>query len=98
MKSKVLFAAAMLAAASVSSPVKAQVVVDMSLITCGQFLSYDPERKELVSSWMSGYFSASKNLNMLDFRYVKRNSKVINAYCRGHKGETLMSAVQTKAR
>jgi acid stress chaperone HdeB len=98
MKCKAPFAVAMLAAASLAPPAKAQVIVDMSLITCGQFLSYDPDRKELVASWMSGYFSASKNLNMLDFRYVKRNSQVINAYCRGHKGETLMSAIQKKAR
>lgn len=97
MKSQTAFAAALLMAASVP-PAKAQVVLDMSLITCGQFLSSDPDRKELIASWMSGYFSASKNLNMLDFRYVERNTKVVGAYCRTHKSETLMSAIQKKAR
>ena len=42
-------------------PAKAQVVIDMSLITCKQFMDSDPDRKVLIASWMSGYFSASKN-------------------------------------
>jgi len=79
-------------------PAKAQVVLDLSLITCKQYLDSDPERQNLIGSWMSGYFSASKNLNMLDFRYVERNQKVVGAYCRTHKNETLMSAIQQKAR
>jgi len=43
---------------------------------------------------MSGYFSASKNLSTLDFRYVDYNTKVVTAYCKKHKFETLMSAIQ----
>jgi acid stress chaperone HdeB len=56
-------------------PAQAQVILDISLITCQQFTSSDPDRKELVSAWMSGYFSASKDLNVLDFRYTERNAR-----------------------
>ena len=55
----------------------AQVVIDLSLITCKQLLDSDAERQALTSSWMSGYFSATKNHSELDFRYVKRNAKVV---------------------
>jgi acid stress chaperone HdeB len=79
-------------------PAKAQVVIEMSQITCKQFMTSDPDRKELVASWMSGYFSASKNLNVLDFRYVERNRKVVETYCKRRPGETLMSAIQKNAR
>jgi len=75
-------------------PVKAQVVLDLSLITCKQLLDSEPERQALIGSWMSGYFSASKNLNMLDFRYVERNRKVVGNYCKTHKSDTVMSAMQ----
>ena len=34
---------------------------------------------------MSGYFSATKNLSELDFRYVKRNATVVANYCKTHK-------------
>jgi len=79
-------------------PAKAQVVIDMSLITCKEFMNADPERQELVASWMSGYFSASKNINVLDFGYVARNKKVVGNYCKKRPGETLMSAIQRNAR
>jgi acid stress chaperone HdeB len=79
-------------------PAKAQVVIDMSLITCKQFMDSDPGRKVLIASWMSGYFSASKNLNVLDFGYVERNRKVVGSYCKKRPGETLMGAIQRNAR
>jgi acid stress chaperone HdeB len=75
-------------------PAKAQVVLDLSLITCQQLLASDAERQALVGSWMSGYFSASKNLDTLDFRYVDRNRRVVGNYCKTHKSETVMSAMQ----
>ena len=75
-------------------PASAQVVIDLSLITCKQLLDSDAERQALISSWMSGYFSATKNLNELDFRYVKRTAKVVGSYCKTHKSDTVMNATQ----
>jgi acid stress chaperone HdeB len=57
MRTRIIVAAAVLGAAC-ATPASAQVILDMSLITCKQFLEYPPERKDLVASWMSGYFSA----------------------------------------
>ena len=76
------------------APARAQVVIDLSLITCKQLLESDSERQSLISAWMSGYFSATKNLNELDIRYVKRNAKVVGNYCKTHKSDTVMSAMQ----
>ena len=75
-------------------PASAQVVIDLSVITCKQLLESDSERQSLISSWMSGYFSATKNLNELDIRYVKRNAKVVGNYCKTHKTDTVMNAMQ----
>lgn len=77
-----------------TAPAKAQVTIDLSLITCKQLLAAEPERQALISSWMSGYFSASKNLNVVDLRYVQRNQKVIGNYCKTHKSDTVMNAMQ----
>src|SRR6478735_7616864 len=65
----IIAAAALLAAAA---PAKAQVI-DLSLITCKQLLTTEPDRQAFIAWWMSGYFSASKNLNVVDVRYVERN-------------------------
>jgi acid stress chaperone HdeB len=75
-------------------PAKAQAVLDLSLVTCQQLLASDAERQSLIGSWMSGYFSASRNLETLDFRYVERNRRVVGNYCKAHKSETVMSAMQ----
>ena len=97
MKPKIHVAAMMLAAVW-ATQARSQVILDMSLITCKQYLASDPDRKELIASWMGGYFGASKNLYMLDFRYVERNTRVVNNYCRTRKDETLMSVVQKNFR
>jgi acid stress chaperone HdeB len=94
---KILLSCAALATV-LASPAKAQVVVDMSLITCQQYQDSDSQRQQLIAYWMSGYFSAAKNFTTLDFRYFDYNKKVVTAYCKTHKFETLMSAIQRNAR
>lgn len=89
-----MFVVATMMLSAMTSAARAQVVVDLSLITCKQLLESDQERQTLISSWMAGYFSASKNLNVVDFRYVKRNGNVIGKYCKTHKSDTVMSAMQ----
>ena len=92
MNRKFIFAAAILAGVY-SAPASAQVVIDMSLITCQDFATRPPEIQGMITSWMSGYFSASKNLNMLQFDYMERNKKKVGDYCKKHKDDTLMSVI-----
>src|SRR5215204_146792 len=93
MTPKAIATAALLAALS-ATPVRAQLVVDMSLISCDQFLKSPQERRDVLSAWMGGYYSAMKNLTTIDARYVVRNSQKVANYCKKAKNETLMSAVQ----
>ena len=77
----------------------AQVRLDMTRITCADYLQYDSSRQNFVRLWMSGYYSASKNNDMLDLRYLQRNTEKVTAYCKDKKNqsETLMSAIQKNA-
>ncbi len=93
MNPKAIAIAALLAACSALTA-RAQTIVDMSLITCDQFLKSPEERKDMLSAWMGGYFSAMKNLATIDARYVVRNSQKVASYCKKAKSETLMSAIQ----
>ncbi len=96
MNRKLLISAALLAAFS-AKPASAQVVIQMDQITCQQYMDADPERQALVGSWLSGYYSASKNLNMFQARYFKRNKEKGMAYCKKHKTDTLMSVMEKVA-
>ena len=93
MTPKAIVTAALLAALS-ATPARAQLVVDMSLISCDQFLKSPQERRDVLSAWMGGYYSAMKNLTTIDARYVVRNSQKVATYCKKAKNETLMSAIQ----
>jgi acid stress chaperone HdeB len=91
---RIIVVTALALACGPAAPASAQAVLDLSLITCRQLLASDTDRQALIGSWMSGYFSASKNLDTLDFRYVERNGRVVGNYCKTHKSETVMSAMQ----
>ena len=79
-------------------PPTGQVKVDMSLITCKQYLSSDPERQEMIAYWMSGYFRASRSQPIFDFQRFANNKKAVRNYCKKNGGETVMSAIQKGAR
>ena len=84
--------------AYVQPAVTGQVKVDMSLITCKQYLSSDAERKEMIGAWMSGYFHASTNQSIFDFQRHANNTRSVGNYCKKNSRETLMSAIQKNTR
>ena len=78
-------------------PAKAQVVIDLSVATCGQYMDKDRDTKDVLAAWMSAYFNAAKNQSMVDLARFERNRKAVETYCKKHKLETLMSAIQRNA-
>lgn len=84
--------------AYVQPAVTGQIKVDMSLITCKQYLNSDAERKDLIGAWMSGYFRAFTNQSVFDFQRFAKNTTAVKNYCKKNGGETLMSAIQKTAR
>ena len=75
-----------------------QIKVDMSLITCKQYLNSDAERQEMIAYWMGGYVRASRNQPTFDFQRFANNKRAVGNYCKKHGGETVMSAIQNSAR
>jgi hypothetical protein len=94
MRWNVLFVAATLLVAA-SQPSAAQISVDMNQITCGSFLGYSPDVRDFVRSWMSGYYNAAANSNVLNFDRFQSNSAKVTAYCRTHKSQTLPTAIKS---
>jgi hypothetical protein len=74
-------------------PASAQVKLDMNKITCGDLLGYDRTNQEFVRSWMSGYYAASKNIDMVDLKRVNADSKKVTDYCKKHKSDPLPKAI-----
>ena len=80
------------------APPGGQIKVDMSLVTCKQYLGSDAERQQMIAYWMSGYFRASRNQPVFDFQRFDNNKRAVGNYCKKNGGETLMSAIQKNAR
>lgn len=72
----------------------AQIRVDMNQITCGRYLGYGAADREFVRFWMSGYYNAAANSNVLNYERFQKNSGRIAAYCRKNKSKTLPTAIK----
>jgi hypothetical protein len=88
-------AAILLGAASL--PAAAQVNVNMNQMTCRDWLGYNPESQNFVRYWMSGYYNAAANSNVLDYDRLQRNSAKVMAYCKKHRPDTLPTAIKKSA-
>jgi hypothetical protein len=42
--------------------------IDMTVVTCKQYSTSDADRQAMIGFWMSGYFRASRNQPIFDFR------------------------------
>jgi acid stress chaperone HdeB len=93
MRWNVLFVAATLLVAA-SLPSAAQISLDMNKITCGGWLGYSPEDRDFVRFWMSGYYNAAANSNILDYDRFQKNSAKVTAYCKSHKSQNLPTAIK----
>jgi acid stress chaperone HdeB len=91
----VLIAAAVVAASAYKA--KAQLILDMSLLKCSDYLTSDPERQELIAAWMSGYYNSARNQPTVDLTRFATNKKNVEQYCKRNKKENLMNAIQKVA-
>jgi len=79
-------------------PNRAVVKVEMTEITCRQFINYSFDKSEAIGAWMSGYWNAARNIETLDITRYKANSKRVSDYCKNHKKAALMATIQNVAR
>src|ERR1700692_1410217 len=83
--------------AAASAPAAAQVKLDMNKVTCGEWLGYGPANRDFVRFFMSGYYSAAANNDVLDYNRLQKNSAKVMAYCKKHKPDTLPTAIKKSA-
>jgi acid stress chaperone HdeB len=83
--------------AALSAPAGAQIKLDMNKVTCGDWLGYGPEERDFVRFFMSGYYSAAANSDVLDYNRLQKNSRKVMAFCKTHKSDTLPTAIKKSA-
>ena len=78
-------------------PARAQVTVDMSKITCEQYILFAMGDPKDISMWLSGYYSAKRNNTAFDVQEFRDGSKKLLDYCQLNLKTTVMDAAEKSA-
>ena len=76
---------------------QAQVVVDVSKITCDQFVHAKIATPLYLAAWLSGYYNAKRNNRIVDLQALEENMNKVQNYCYDEKNfkVPVMQAVET---
>jgi acid stress chaperone HdeB len=75
-------------------PVHAQVTVEMTMITCEQYMLFAMGDPKDISMWLSGYYSAKRNSTAFNLQEFHESSKKVMDYCQTNLKTTVMEAAE----
>ena len=88
------FSAVVVAAAlAMATPAHAQKV-DLSTISCKQFLDMSRESISLILMWMAGYYSDQDAPPIVDFDKMKEDATKLGGYCKENPTVGLITAAE----
>jgi acid stress chaperone HdeB len=73
----------------------AQVTIDVSKITCDQYLLNKVANSRTVAAWLGGFYAGKRNNPVVDTMALERNAEKVSEYCGSNRNMTLMRAVET---
>jgi acid stress chaperone HdeB len=78
----------------VTQPVRAQVKVEVSQITCKQFLAFSVADPRDIAIWLSGYYHGKKNDTVLEPQELKDNFEKLKSACYSNYDVPVMQIVE----
>ncbi len=84
----------LLTAAMLPSAARAQLLIDMNRLTCGQFVAMTPQQARVYSAWISGWFNQKTGYAWVDLNAYERNFANVRQFCATYPNETVMAALQ----
>jgi acid stress chaperone HdeB len=72
--------------------VRAQVTLDLSKVTCDQYVGYKITDPQNISIWLSGYFSGKRGTTIIDTQSFDANAKKLRDYCFRNPATPVMQA------
>jgi acid stress chaperone HdeB len=78
-----------------SPQAKAQVMLDVSKITCGQFVAYKIANPKYLSVWISGYYHGMHKKLVVDTQRLLDNADKLENYCLKNPDILVLPAVET---
>jgi hypothetical protein len=80
--------------AALPSHASAQMLIDMSKVTCADYLAMPPDQARTFSAWMSGYFNQKLGYAWVDLGAYARNIANLKQWCASYPNETVMTGLK----
>lgn len=93
---KKLILAAIAAAMLFTAPTmaSAEEPVDMSKLSCKEFLSADQSKIGMMLMWIDGYMSGKSDNTMMDNAWMEKLGTHMGKYCASNPQKTIMDAIE----
>jgi hypothetical protein len=72
----------------------AQLTLDVSKITCDQWVGYKITNPHNIALWLSGYYNAKRGNTVIDPQRLEENARKLQDYCLIHKQTPVMDAAE----
>jgi hypothetical protein len=74
---------------------RAQVMLDVSKVTCWQFVTYKVTSPKYLAVWLSGYDHGRRGEAVIDMQRVVENAAKLEEYCTKNPDVPMMQAAET---
>ena len=71
----------------------AQVSIDMTKITCQQYLAFPDENARVFNAWMSGWFNQKTGSVSVDLNAYARNVENVRKWCASNLQDSVFSGL-----
>ena len=72
----------------------AEEPVDMSKLSCKEFLSADQSKIGMMLMWIDGYMSGKSDNTMMDNAWMEKLGTHMGKYCASNPQKTIMDAIE----
>ena len=73
----------------------AQLTLDVTKVTCRQYLTGSVMPRKSMTLWLSGYYHGKRDATTVDVGSIEPNASKVDDYCGGHQDEMVMKAIET---
>jgi acid stress chaperone HdeB len=74
---------------------RAQVMLDVASVTCGQFVTYKVTNPKYLAVWLSGFHHGKSGDTTVDMQTLMANADKLVEYCLKNPDALMMQAAET---
>ncbi len=95
MKLLVLAAIGFIFIPELASEARAQVTLDVSKVTCDQYVGYKITNPQNIAIWLSGYYNGKRGNPIVDTQGFDAHTKKLQEFCFRNPATPVMQATET---